>query len=444
MKTTNAAAAALLLLAACEPKTLSTPVADDAAPPRDPSTQTPDTRASQQSQPTPPSPGPRPSDQEVGALAKANNKLSFALYAKIKDRPGSLAFSPWSAETALTMTAVGARGETLAQLQKLLGFQGRAEDAADVGHRFATSFGGPITVRVANRLFGERSYAFEKSFLDASLRTSGAPLEALDFKGATDASRTHINDWVSDQTNARIKDLLPEGTLDARTRLVLVNASYFKGDWEHPFKKEATYDEAFHVAPTTEHRVPTMHQELTAGYAEIGDARVLDLPYQGGELTMTFVLPNAADGLAKLEGSLDADGFDRMIGAEKPTDVAVSLPKLTIDPKSPIALGDALQALGVTDLFDRATADLSGIAKPANPDDRLYVSKVLQKTFVKLDEKGTEAAAATAVVAAIAGAEAPTTQPKAFKADHPFLFFLRDKRSNAILFAGRVSDPAAT
>jgi serpin B len=169
--------------------------------------------------------------------------------------------------------------------------------------------------------------------------------------------------------------------------------------------------------------------------------KVLDLPYVGGSFSMTFVLPSKVGGLDAIEKKLSSEGFDKWISAEKSSDVNLALPKFTIDPAEPMSLGDALASLGMKDAFDRDKADFTGIANPPSPADRLFISKVFHKAFVKVDEKGTEAAAATAVVMNRAGAAAPTEPPKEFRADHPFLFFLRDTKSNAIFFAGRVADP---
>jgi serpin B len=392
--------------------------------------------------PKPPS-GPRPSDAELAKLTKANNTFAFALWSKLSSQKGDLAFSPFSAETALAMTWLGAKGETASQMKTVLAFDGTATDAAEIEGRYVQSLGGPVTINVANRLFGERSFTFEKNFLDEGAKYFAAPFEPLDFVHAADQSRVAINGWVATETHDRIKDLVPPGAISPDTRLAVVNAIYFLGDWDDPFKKEATRPAAFHTSAKDQHDVPTMNQQLHAAWAEDASVSVLDLPYAGGGYSMTFVLPKNVDGLDEVEKKLSADGFEKWIGAEQPTRVNVALPKFTIDTKEPIALGDALVALGMKDAFDRKKADFTGIAYPPKPEDRLYICKVFHKAFVKVDEKGTEAAAATAVIMNRAGAAAPTEPPKEFRADHPFLFFLRDAKSNTILFAGRVADPVA-
>jgi serpin B len=385
-----------------------------------------------------------PSQEEVHAAAKANNALGLDLYARIKDEPGNLALSPLSISTALTMAWAGAKGDTALEMQKTLHIEGPPERAFDAMGKVLAAYRDPskkVTLRIANRLFGEKSQSFEAPFLDRTKTTFGAPLEALDFKGHPAEERTHINEWVSAQTNGRITNLLPSGSVKPETRLVLTNAIYFLGDWETPFKKESTQPAAFHPTGKGAHDVATMHAQEGFRYAHQDGVRLLDLPYQGGELAMTFVLPDKADGLGDVEAKLDPATLDRWMGAMKGTLVDVALPKVTIDPAEPIELRDALAALGMKLAFDPEAADLSGMAKTTSPKDKLFLSAVFHKAFVKVDEKGTEAAAATAIMAE-AGTGAPTPhKAEEFHADHPYLFFLHDVRSNLVLFMGRVSDP---
>ena len=388
----------------------------------------------------PPAPG------ELDGLAKSNNALAFDLYARTRMQAGNLALSPMSISTALTMTWGGARGETAAQMKKVLHAEGEADEAMDVSGKLVASFGNAdskVTLRVANRLFGEKTYAFEKAYLDRTKAAFGAPLEGLDFKRAADASRKHINDWIAKQTQDRIKDLIPTGALDADTRLVLTNAIYFLGDWMAPFKKESTRPAAFQVTATAAKDVPTMNQTESFRFAATDGVKLLEMPYQGGEVAMLFVLPDASAGLDAVEKRLSPKALDKWIGAMAFDRVNVALPKFEINPAQSLSLGDTLQALGMPLAFDRGKADFTGIANPPSPADRLFISKVFHKAFVKLDEKGTEAAAATAVVMMIEGTMAPPRPSSEFKADHPFLFVLRHVKSGAILFMGRVSDPSA-
>jgi serpin B len=296
------------------------------------------------------------------------------------------------------------------------------------------------TLRVANRLFPERSYALQKPFLDR-MTSIGAPAEALDFQHAPGPARQRINTWVAQQTNDRIRDLLPPPAINAETRLVLVNALYLLADWLSPFTREATRPVPF-FGPGGERPVPTMHQVATFKFAAADGVKVLEMNYVGGDLAMTLVLPDAREGLPALEQSLDARRLEGWTAALTPQKVVVALPKFTIDPPSSLALADVLKGLGMRLAFDRDRADFTGIAAPPNPADRLVISNVFHKAFVKVDEKGTEAAAATAAVMQRAGAMPDPQRPQEFRADHPFLFLIRDLETGAILFLGRVTDPA--
>jgi serpin B len=402
---------------------------------------------------SPPTPGVAGNDghaspgvADVGSFAKSSNALGLDLYAKARVRPGNLALSPISIASALTMTWGGARGETAAQMKKVLHAEGESGPAMDVAGELLRSLGGDgskVTLRVANRLFGEKTYAFDAAYLDHTKAAFGAPLEALDFRGDAESSRVHINDWVAGQTQDRIKNLIPQGGVDADTRLVLTNAIYFLGDWMTPFTKDATRPAAFHVTASASHDVPTMSQESRFRFASTDGVEVLEMPYAGGDVAMTFVLPDAPDGLDAVEKRLSPETIDAWTSAMKPEQVNVALPKFEIDPAASLSLGDTLKELGMPLAFDASKADFTGMSSPRNPGERLQISKVFHKAFVKLDEKGTEAAAATAVVISVESAIVQRKPPAEFKADHPFLFVLRHVKSGAILFMGRVSDPAA-
>ena len=390
---------------------------------------------------------PAPSSAELAALAKSNNAFAFDFYAKARAQKGNLAVSPLSIHTALSMTWAGAKGETAAQMKKVLHAEGSADQALDTAGKLVNSLDAPgqkVTLRVKNRLFGDKAYTFEKSFLDHGKAAFGAALESLDFKHDFEGGRAHINGWIAVETRDRIKDLIPAGGLNSDTRLVLTNAIYFLGDWESQFNKDATRPAAFHATPGASKDVPTMNQVEHFKFAATDGVKLLEMPYEGGAFAMTLVLPDAPDGLDALEGRLSAKTFDGWVSALKHERVVVALPKFEVNPASSLSLGDILVSMGMPVAFDRDHADFTGIANPPSPADRLYISKVFHKAFVKLDEKGTEAAAATAVVMARAGSAAPSKPPAEFRADHPFLFVLRDLRSGMILFVGRVADPSTT
>lgn len=426
--------AASLAFLACDP-----PVPPSTVTSAAPMTQTPASAAT----PTPAASGPATS-AEIQALANSSNAFALDFYAKIRARKGNLVASPFSIHTALAMTWAGAKGETAAQMKKVLHLD--SDRAIDAAGGLIRDYGAPdqkVTIRIANRLFGEKTYAFEAPYLARVNAAFGAPLEPLDFHGAAQQARGHINDWVAKQTEDRIKDLIPADGITPLTRLVLANAIYFLGDWATPFKKEATSPAPFFTSKTDQKDVPTMHQSAQHRIAATDGVKVLDLPYEDGTLAMTFVLPDAVDGLDAVEARLTSKTLEAWLAAAAPAQVVVSLPKLEIAPAQSLSLSDALAAMGMPLAFDEAKADFTGMANPPNPGDRLFISRVFHKAFVKVDEKGTEAAAATAVVMAPRGAVRHTTPPVEFKADHPFLYMLRDTRTGLILFMGRVADPAA-
>jgi len=281
----------------------------------------------------------------------------------------------------------------------------------------------------------------EQPYLDKTKAAYGAPLEPVDFVHAAEAGRTHINKWVADQTNQRITNLLPPPAITEQTRMVLVNALYFLADWAQPFEPRLTNPAPFLKAAGSKADVPTMHTMSTFRFAKTDGVSVLELPYQGGDVAMLLVLPDQVDGVTGLENSLEAAKLTAWQAALQSQQVAVALPRFTIDPPDPVELSATLKALGMQSAFDSNRADFTAMAAPRNPEDRLFISAVFHKAFVKVDEKGTEAAAASAVVMAPAGA--PPRPAVEFKADHPFLFFIVDKPSGLILFAGRVADPSA-
>lgn len=447
MRTARTLSLLALLVAAtgCDPKNRQ---AEPPAPsPTSPSTQSqPNPRPKPSTQPATPPPDKPEVDapDSAATLAKGENQLGFDLYGKVRQQPGNLALSPASISAALAMTWGGARGATAKQMEKVLHFAGPQEKTVRAAGQLARSLESPgraITLRTANRLFGEKSYQFDKAYLQLTREAFGAPLEPLDFRHAAEVSRKRVNGWVEDQTQKRIQNLIPPTGVTADTRLVLVNAIYFLGDWLEPFTKKSTIGATFHVSKSKKHDVPTMHQIAHFHFAAKDGLKALELPYKGGDMSMLIVLPDAVDGLGALEASFDAKRLDSIVSSLESKRVSVSLPKFKVDPATSLSLGDALVKLGMPLAFDRDKADFTGIANPPSPADRLYIGKVFHKAFVKVDEKGTEAAAATAVVMPRAGGM--PQQPVTFNADHPFLFFIRDHKTGLVLFMGRVADPAA-
>ena len=386
-----------------------------------------------------------PAPDAVGRLARSANAFGLDAYALLRKEKGNLVFSPVSLATALAMTWGGARGETAAEMQKVLHLEGSPDETMKTAGQLAASLGDPrraVTCRIANRLFGEKTFTFEQAFLDATAAAYGAPLEPLDFVGAPGAARARINAWVEEQTASRIKDLLPPPAVTSDTRLVLTNAVYFLGNWTEPFDKMFTSPATFRQSASQSSEVPTMHAMGSHGFAAADGAKALEIDYQGGDMAAVFVLPDAVDGLDALEASLDEARLAAIVAALKPETVSVALPKFEIAPANALALKGTLIALGMPRAFDVTRADLTGIGRPTDPANLLYISDVFHKAFVRVDEKGTEAAAASAVVVA-EGAGAPPAPHNEFVADHPFLFFVRDRKSGLVLFMGRVADPAA-
>lgn len=396
----------------------------------------------------PPEPARKPVEMpaaaDVAPLATASNALGFDLLPKAAPI-GNVAISPASISTALIMTWGGAAGATADEMRKVLHLEGDPAKVLATAGQLAAALQNPkraLVLRIANRLFGEQGYPFEQPFLAQTRDAFGAPLQPLDFSHAPEPARATINSWVEGQTEHRIKDLLPAKSITTDTRLVLVNALYFLADWDQPFEKNQTFDAPFR--PTTDaadtRNVPTMHEHGYFKLARADGVAVLELPYKGGDASMVVILPDADDGWVTLVRSLDAAMFAKWRAALAPTEVVVSLPKFTVDPLAAIDLVDTLEQLGMSAAFDPRTADFLAIAKPPDPEKRLFIGAVFHKAFVKVDEKGTEAAAATAVVMP-EGAGAAPAPPEVFNADHPFLFAIVDNASGLILFLGRINLP---
>jgi len=388
-------------------------------------------------------PTSEPAQDDTTRLARSSNAFGFDLYRGLGPGAGNRAISPASISTALSMAWAGARGGTALQMQNALRFEGPPDAMMRASGALAAALqdpSRPVVFRIANRLFGEKTLPFEEAYLAATSDAFGAGLEPVDFKRAAEKARRLINGWVEEKTEKRIRDLVPPAGVSRETRLVLVNAIYFLGDWAEPFAKEATRPAPFSVSASEKKDVPTMHAVESFRFAARDGLKAVELPYKGGQMSMLLVLPDAVDGLPALESSLTATRLDGIVGSLASARVAVSLPKFEIDPPGAMGLSGVLSQLGMADAFSPAMADFTGIANPPDPRDRLSISEVFHKAFVKVDEKGTEAAAATAVVMDRAGAV--MARPAEFKADHPFLFFIRDNASGLVLFMGRVADPS--
>lgn len=374
---------------------------------------------------------------DVRAVARSNNRFAFDLYQHLREDKGNLFFSPASISTALAMTYAGAGGPTKTEMAQVLHFDlaeerlhggfgtlGEILNSAEKGYRLS----------MANRLWGAKTYPFRPEFLKTTREQYGAELAQLDF-ARTEEARQTINAWVEEQTNGRIEDLIPSGVLDAMTRLVLTNAVYFKGAWDEEFSKRATQDAPFRLSRDRQVKVPTMRQTDRFGYAETDDLQLLELPYEGHDLSMVIVLPKSVDGLPDLETKLTAESVQKWMSGLRRRDVRVFLPRFKLT--SQFELADVLRAMGMPLAFSER-ADFSGMSTV----ESLMLSQVVHKAFVDVSEEGTEAAAATAVVVAPTAAPAgDRDEPVVFRADHPFVFLIRDNRTGAVLFVGRVVNP---
>lgn len=377
--------------------------------------------------------GPPTSERLV---ASANNLFAMDLFHKLRAREGNLFFSPYSISAALTMVAVGGRGETATEMQRVLHLPKNPADlhagnAALLRRLTQSGDDRPYQLSVANALWAQQGYPFLPDYLRLLEANYAAGVVAVDYQSAPERARRRINTWVEEQTRQRIKDLLPGGTVTAETRLVLVNAIYFKGDWASQFKKESTSEADFFVAPSRTIKAPLMFQRGTFGFMQDERLLALQLPYKGDELSMIVLLPRERGGLPALEESLSVEGLERVIGMLRKREVMVWLPRFEMT--DAVELGAVLRAMGMRRAFG-GDADFSGMSSA----ERLAISAVMHKAFVKVDEQGTEAAAATGVV--MRATAAPTESPS-FRADHPFLFVIRDNATGTVLFMGRVSEP---
>jgi serpin B len=379
---------------------------------------------------------PLPATQ-VTWVGEANNAFAADLYGKLCGEEGNLFFSPNSIETALVMTYAGAKGQTADQMAKVLHLPGKGDMHKAFGdllkdlnaEKGADGKPRAFQLSVANALWGQKGFEFLPDFLGLVKENYGAGLSDLDFAKDTEGSRKTINAWVEKQTQDKIKDLLAPGVLTADTRLVLTNAIYFKGKWADPFKKADTKNEPFHLSGGKDINAPMMNRVDKTWYRETADYQAVELPYEGGELSMIIILPKKADGLAAVEKTVTPKMLNKDMADFAVEEVILSLPKFKTT--SEFGLGDTLAALGMKDAFSASTADFSGL----DGKQDLFISAVVHKAFVDVNEEGTEAAAATAVVTKNGH------EPHVFRADHPFLFLIRHEKTGAILFMGRVADP---
>jgi serpin B len=379
----------------------------------------------------------KPAKPDTAAVVEGNTTFALDLFGKLRAKEGNLFLSPFSISTALAMTSAGARGDTLTQMEKALHLPEQKKLHPAVAALLKEVNGDPkkrgYQLSTANRLFGQKGYPFEADFKKLTQEHYGAASEELDFAADTEAARKTINGWVEKQTEDRIKELLAPGVLDKLTRLVLVNAIYFKGDWASQFKKDRTREEGeFTLADGKTVETPLMRQRHKFGYHEADGLQVLEMPYAGKDLSMVVLLPRKPDGLPDLEKGLTTEKLKGLLGKLKETEVDVAFPRFRMT--STFELNRPLRDLGMELVFTDGKADLSGMN---GGKEKLHLSAVIHKAFVDVNEQGTEAAGATAGL--VKGRSLPANPH--FDADHPFLFLIRDKRNGSILFLGRLANP---
>ncbi|HUU18310.1 MAG TPA: serpin family protein [Sedimentisphaerales bacterium] len=386
-------------------------------------------------------------------IVTGNNKFALELYAKLCSKEGNLFFSPYSISTALAMAHAGARGVTESQMAGVLHFPVITKPDTELSsklipdrHQFASVFAeiikdlnnkgkkGGYELRVANALWGQEGYEFLEEFLELIKNNYDGRLNEVDFVRAAETARKTINTWVEKETNNKIKNLIQKGMLDSMTRLVLTNAIYFKGNWARQFKEDRTKEAPFTLANGRKVDVAMMNQTAEFNYMETEDFQGLELPYVNDELSMIILLPKEFDGLDEFEKRLTAENLSKWMDELHNREVSVSVPKFKMT--SQFGLASVLKSMGMTDAFS-PNADFSGM----NGKRDLFISAVIHKAYVDVNEEGTEAAAATAVTMKLTSV-GPTRIP-VFRADHPFLFIIRDNHSGSILFIGRVMNPKA-
>jgi len=385
---------------------------------------------------------PEVNESDFTMLVEENSAFAFDLYQLLRQDTNNVFFSPYSISQALAMTYSGARGETEKQMSDTLHFvlsQDRLHPAfngldIELSKRGEGAQGKDeegFRLNIVNAIWGQEDYRFLSEFLDVLAENYGAGLRALDFVNAPEESRITINDWVSEQTEGRIEDLIPEGAIDALTRLVLTNAIYFNAAWQFPFNEDATTDGPFYLLDGGEVIVPMMTQTESFGYTKGDDYQAVELPYDGQELSMIILLPSDGQ-FENFESSMVYQRVTEIISSLAGQQVNLTIPKFEFE--SEFSLKKALTTMGMPVAFS-ADADFSGMT--GNRD--LAIDDILHKAFVSVDEAGTEAAAATAVIMTLTAVPAP---PVVVTVDRPFIFLIRDIETGTILFIGRVVNPS--
>jgi serpin B len=376
--------------------------------------------------------------KDIEGLARSNTAFALALYARLKTAEGNLFFSPYCISACLAIAYAGAQGGTASQMAQTLHFDTNQNQLAAAFAELRTQLNTgqkdkDVQLDIANGLWAQKDQPFIPAFLDLAKLSYGAKLKQVDFHTGADTARTEINDWVDEMTKGKINNLIEPGALGPATRLVLVNASYFKGSWMREFDKHATTQAPFKVSPNQNPEVALMSLTADFNYAEVDDLQLLELPYGGDDLRMIVLLPRESNGLKGVEDVLNPPALDRWLALAREQKVTVFLPKFKLSAQ--FSLATPLAEMGMTDAFS-PNADFSGLDGARD----LSLSAVVHKALVDVNEEGTEAAAATGVIIRSMAVMRPRPTP-IFRADHPFMFLIRDNHSGSILFLGRLIDP---
>jgi len=368
------------------------------------------------------------------SVARANNTFAFDLYKKLRNSGENLFFSPYSISSALAMTYSGASGVTREQMSGVLGFPDdnlvHVRGYQGLQDHLDTLSGDDLKLHMANALWCQQDYDFREDFLDISRRHFATAIRQVNFKQHYQQVRKQINQWVENQTEEKIRDLIDPGVLNPMTRMVLVNAIYFNGKWEYPFSEKKTREDFFHPTPQKKEKAPFMNQSVRLPYAENKLFKAVEIPYAKGSMSMLILLPGRHEDLSKLESRINGDFYEALTDSLDKEEVDLSIPRFTL--KAKYQLNAPLQQMGMSSAFG-GNADFSGMT--GNKD--LYISDIVHQSYVQVHEKGTEAAAATGVVMQ----KTAIVERKSFIADHPFIFMIRDQQTQAILFMGKLSHP---
>lgn len=380
-----------------------------------------------------------------GEVADASAAFALDLYRQLAKEGENLVFSPHSIALALTMTRAGAAGVTAEELDALLhlagitdphgGFNALDQELSSRSgtHTRADGTEAELQLAVANALWGQRGTRFEEGFLELLAQQYGAGMRLVDYKADAEAARVEINEWIAEQTAGRIEDLISEGGLNSLTRLVLTNAVYLLAPWEAPFDEDGTGPGVFYLVDGSETTAELMHLFEPLRYAAGDGWQSVELPYAGRELSMMVIVPDEGQ-FGEIEAALSASRLDEIAAELTGTPVDLRFPKFEF--RTQAGLLPALVALGLNEAVDPSRADFSGMTT----EERLFIADVIHEAFIAVDEEGTEAAAATAVVMA---ATAAPSEPVQLTVDRPFIFQIKDATTGSVLFFGRVMDPTA-